>query len=78
MKLLIISLLTLSFTGFSQDQDPVVATVNGQKINKSVLMKYHEQNLRFVRANRKVTIETSLNDIINRKAGRVDSLIVSK
>lgn len=69
MKLLFTFILTLSLSSLAQDKDPVVATVNGQKINKSILMKYHQENLKFVRSNRKVTIESSLNDLVNRIIG---------
>ncbi|MBD66953.1 MAG: hypothetical protein CME62_17250 [Halobacteriovoraceae bacterium] len=69
MRVLCILIFILSFATFANDKDPVVATVNGKKINQSTLMMYHEQNLRFVRANRKVTLESSLNDLINRIIG---------
>jgi len=67
--ILIASILLSTFTVFANNEDPVVATVNGKNIHKSILLKYHEQNLKFVRSNKPVTIENSLNDLINRIVG---------
>lgn len=67
-----ILLLTLVFSSvsiFSADKDPIVAEVNGKKIKKSTLYKYHTQNLKFVKANKDVTLKSSLNDLINRMVG---------
>lgn len=68
--ILLLSLLITSITTtFAQDTDPVVAEVNGQKIKRSTLYKYHTNNLKFVKALKKTTLEGSLNDLINRKIG---------
>ena len=70
MKLfLMFTILGFSFFSYSQDLDPVVATVNGKKIKLSTLKSYHEQNLKFVRSDKKITVERSLNDLINRIIG---------
>lgn len=63
------SLILLSTITFSQDKDPVVATVNGKKIKRSTLLKYHQDNLKFVRGTKKVTLESSLDDLVNRIIG---------
>src|SRR5665647_3189637 len=49
-------------------KDPVVATVNGRNITKKQFDDYHLQNLKFV-GQRKVTKETSLQDLVNRELG---------
>lgn len=49
-------------------QNPVVATVNGQAITKKQFEDYHLQNLKFV-GQRKITKEVSLQDLINRELG---------
>ena len=68
--ILLLSLLITSITTvYSKDKDPVVALVNGQKIRKSTLYKYHSNNLKFVKALKKTTLESSLEDLINRKVG---------
>ena len=67
--ILLLTLALSSATAFSADKDPVVAEVNGKKIKKSTLYKYHSQNLNFVKANKKVTLKNSLNDLINRIVG---------
>lgn len=63
----------LCVNSFAQDKkkldDPVVATVNGKKIRKSTLYRYHRDNLKFVRSSKKVTLEGSLDDLINRIIG---------
>jgi parvulin-like peptidyl-prolyl isomerase len=70
MKLILASLLlTFTLNSFAQDADPVVAEVNGKKIKQSTLKNYHEQNLKFVRSDKKVTIEKSLNDLVDRMIG---------
>jgi parvulin-like peptidyl-prolyl isomerase len=68
--ILLLSLLITSITTtFAEDKDPTVAVVNGQKIKKSTLYKYHSNNLKFVKALKKTTLESSLEDLINRKVG---------
>ena len=69
MKVILATLLLLNINVFAQDKDPVVAVVNGKNIKLSTLHKYHEDNLKFVRSGRKITLETSLNDLINRSIG---------
>ncbi len=70
MKWILLSaIVTFSFLGFSKVEDPVVATVNGKEIRKSTLLSYHKQNLNFVQSNKKVTLESSLNDLIDRMIG---------
>ena len=49
-------------------QKDVVATVNGRSITKKQFEEYHLQNLKFV-GQRKITKETSLQDLINRELG---------
>lgn len=68
MKIIISTLITiLSFSVYSA-KDPVVATVNGKTIKKSELNKYYKDNLKYI--NKKtVTIESSLNDLINKIVG---------
>lgn len=71
MKWILLLCLTL-FSSLSITQvqdDSVVAEVNGKKILKSTLLKYHTQNLNFVKGSKKVTLESSLNDLINRTVG---------
>lgn len=71
MKKILVLVLTFSISAFanSKDQDPVVATVNGKTITKSALVRYHQNNLKFVRAQKEVTLESSLQDLINRSIG---------
>ena len=72
MKWILLSLLLLPTLSFSQTKDvkdPIVAEVNGKKIKKSSLYRYHLNSLKFVKGSRKVTIESSLNDLINRIVG---------
>ncbi len=72
MKWIFLNLMILSSLAFAQTKkmdDPIVAEVNGKKIKKSSLYRYHLNNLKFVRANKKVTLEKSLNDLINRIIG---------
>ena len=71
MKWILLTSLVLTSltTSFAQDKDPVVAEVNGKKITKSTLLRYHENNLKFVKATKKVTLESSLDDLINRAVG---------
>ena len=73
MKWILLTLLTFSFNVTYAAQDPVVAEVNGITIKKSTLLSYHEQNLKFVQSNRKVTLESSLNDLINRAISLEDA-----
>ena len=49
-------------------QKDVVASVNGRSITKKQFEEYHLQNLKFV-GQRKITKETSLQDLINRELG---------
>lgn len=68
MKVALLALVLLGIpTAFAQTDD-VAATVNGKKITRAQLDEYHQQNLRFV-SQRKVTRETSLDDLINRELG---------
>lgn len=68
MKFILLSItLSLSLNLFAED--PIVAEVNGTTIRKSTLLQYHEQNLSFVEANKDVSIERSLNDLIDRAIG---------
>jgi len=71
MKIFLVSLICFSLVAFAQDKkdDPVVAQVGKNKIRKSTLMKYHAQNLNFVRSNKKITVESSLDDLVNRIIG---------
>jgi parvulin-like peptidyl-prolyl isomerase len=66
MKVLFGLVLVLSLSAWAQND--VVATVNGKKILKSELEQYHQDNLKFV-SQRKVTKQTSLEDLINRELG---------
>ncbi len=59
--------LALSMMG-AFAQDPVVATVNGEKILKSSLDQAYQQNLLFL-SNKKVTKEKVLDDLIARQLG---------
>jgi len=67
MKKIVISLIlsSLSLHAFGED---IVATVNGKNITKKQFEEYHVQNLKFVGV-RKVTKESSLQDLINRELG---------
>lgn len=73
MKVILAALLLLNLNISAKDKDqakdPVVATVNGKTIKRSTLYKYHQDNLRFVRSHKQVTLENSLNDLINRIIG---------
>lgn len=73
MKLLLpILIFAFSLGSFAQQkplEDPIVAEVNGVKIKKSTLLNYHEQNLKVVRGNKTITLESSLNDLIDRVIG---------
>lgn len=73
--LLVLTLVTsfLNFSFAKASGDPVVATVNGKEITKSVLLSYHKQNLNYIQNSRKVTIEDSLNDLIDRIIGVQDA-----
>ncbi len=61
--------LILSLNSFSKKADPIVAEVNGTKIKKSTLLSYHKQNLNFIQNKKPVTMESSLNDLIDRIIG---------
>ena len=70
MKLILAFLVLISTSiTIAQDADPVVAEVNGKKIKQSTLRNYHEQSLKFVRSDKKITIESSLNELIDRHIG---------
>ncbi|MBG59633.1 MAG: hypothetical protein CME67_02565 [Halobacteriovoraceae bacterium] len=70
MRILITACLIFANLSLANEKDDsVVAVVNGKKIKKSTLYKYHQDNLKFVRAQKKVTLESSLNDLINRIIG---------
>ncbi len=72
MKLFLVFLITASSFVFAQnknEENPIVASVGKYKIRKSTLMKYHAQNLKFVRSNKSITLESSLTDLINRTIG---------
>ena len=66
----LITMLVASMIAMSAiaQKDPVVATVNGRNITKKQFDDYHLQNLKFV-GQRKVTKETSLQDLVNRELG---------
>jgi parvulin-like peptidyl-prolyl isomerase len=64
-----LTVLGLSSSLFANNSDPVVAEVNGTTIKKSTLLSYHKQNLNFVQSSKVVTMETSLNDLIDRIIG---------
>jgi parvulin-like peptidyl-prolyl isomerase len=68
LNLIVISILTSTAFG-AKNNDPIVAEVNGKKIKKSTLLKYHNQSLSFVQSSKKVTLEGSLDDLINRIIG---------
>lgn len=83
-KFILITSIVLSCQVFAQD--PVVATVNGEKITKSQLEQSYQQNLLFL-SNKKVTKEKVLDDMISRilgiqkaKANKLDKdpVVVSK
>ena len=61
--------LTATNFSFSADKDPVVAEGNGKKIRKSTLLSYHKQNLNFVQNTKPLSLENSLNDLIDRAIG---------
>ncbi|MFZ4712922.1 MAG: peptidylprolyl isomerase [Bacteriovoracaceae bacterium] len=63
-----IALVGLFALSMAQAQDPVVATVNGEKITKSTLDQSYQQNLLFL-SNKKVTKEKVLDDLISRQLG---------
>lgn len=73
MKFLLpVVLLTFSLALFAQQktkEDVVVADVSGVKIKMSTLLNYHEQNLKVVRGNKTIDLESSLNDLIDRVIG---------
>jgi hypothetical protein len=71
MKLLLpLVLMAFCLSSFAAKiKDVVVAEVNGISIYKSTLLKYHEQNLKVVRGNKKITINSSLNDLVDRIIG---------
>ncbi len=69
MKWILLAFFLTSNFAFSKEKDPVVATVNGVTIKKSTLLSYHKQNLNLPQSKRKITLESSLNDLIDRIIG---------
>lgn len=69
MKILLTLTIFLSFNIFGADKNPIVAKVNNKEIRKADLYRYHQDNLKFARAVKKVTLENSLDDLINRIIG---------
>lgn len=67
MKVLF-ALLILFNLAHAKDKDPVVASVNGKNILLSEVREYYKNSLLTV-SNKIVTIESSLNEIINRELG---------
>ena len=66
---LIIIPAIFSFAAFAAtDNDPVVATVNEAKLNKSLLENSFKQNMLFV-SERSLSKEKTLEDLINRELG---------
>lgn len=68
MKYLAFTLILFSINAVAKTKDPVIATVNDEKILKSEFDKTYQQTLLFV-SNKKVTKESVLNDLINRELG---------
>jgi hypothetical protein len=68
MKKISIVVLTAMMAFPVMAQKDVVATVNGRAITKKNFEEYHLQNLKYVGV-RKITKETSLQDLINRELG---------
>lgn len=68
---LFISALVFSFSNniYSQDANDVVATINGEKITVGQLENYYNRNLGVVRAFKKVSLQSSLDELINRQVG---------
>ena len=67
--LLLLSSIVIAQKNSELGDNPVVAVVNGNKIKESELVEYHNQNLKFVSGHKKVTKESSLNDLINKIIG---------
>lgn len=65
----IVLILSFIVTLSTWANDPIVAEVNGTTIRQSTLLKYHEQNLKFVQSNKDTSIEASLNQLIDRAIG---------
>lgn len=63
----LISLLLFSLSAYAA-KDPIIVTVNGVKIKRSLFDEEYRQNLLFV-SDKPVTKEKVLNDIINRELG---------
>lgn len=59
---------TLSYSAFANTDDPIVATVEGAQIKKSVFEDAYKQNMMFV-SDKVVTKEKVLTDLINRELG---------
>jgi parvulin-like peptidyl-prolyl isomerase len=68
MKKISLAVVALAIALPSFAQKDVVATVNGRAITKKEFEEYHLDNLKFV-GQRKITKETSLQDLINRELG---------
>ncbi len=66
-SLLFVLTFVLSTTVLAND--PIVAEVNGTTIRKSTLIQYHQQNMNFVQANKETTLESSLNQLLDRAIG---------
>ena len=69
MKFILSLVFLTSINIYSAEKNPIVASVNGKEIRKAELYRYHQDNLKFARAVKKVTLENSLNDLINRVIG---------
>lgn len=57
-----------AFGAYAAKKDPIVATINGVTIKKSVFEKSYKQNLVFV-SDKVVSREKVINDLINRELG---------
>lgn len=68
-RTLLIFIFVFSGLCHANTADPVVAKVNGKEIKKSTLLAYHQQNLNFIQNKKKVSLENSLNDLIDRIIG---------
>jgi parvulin-like peptidyl-prolyl isomerase len=68
MKKISLLALTAMMAFPAMAQKDVVATVNGRSITKKQFEDYHLQNLKYVGV-RKITKETSLQDLVNRELG---------
>lgn len=66
--ILALGLLSVSPLALSQNDDPVVATVNGKEIKKSEFEESYRQNMMFV-SDKVVSKEKVIDDLINRELG---------